>query len=111
MIIKFDLLAGREGPSAHFEFKSNTRIYSIRIEIDNRKPIYEVSSCDCEFGSYWGHIDKFKDKGKVCRHLTECLKLLEFLDYINPKKEGQNGRDIRKETDREGKGREKVGKL
>lgn len=51
----------------------NGEKYSQMLVFDDEGFNPDKSSCTCPFGSYYGHSQK--NKGKLCKHLREALRL------------------------------------
>ena len=66
-----------DGTSIWTEIQGKTDIYSVRVFLNERGDfVYEKSSCDCRFGSWFGHTKKNREMKKICVHLSDLLRLI-----------------------------------
>ena len=77
MITYFKRIPLKEGIAFYFKFKSFNKEYEQRIELSEKELI--KWQCTCKFGSFYGHSKK--NKNKKCRHIKECIKLIQELNY------------------------------
>jgi hypothetical protein len=81
MITKMEAIPIETGQSIYFETKNiNGKIYEQRIEVSEREII--IWNCTCEFGSAFRFSKENLEKDKKCRHISEAIELLKYLEYI-----------------------------
>jgi len=80
MIREMNAVPIETGFAVYFKVIGKNGEYTQRIELSEGEMV--KWSCDCPFGSSFRFSKENQEQDKKCRHIKECLSLLQFLNYL-----------------------------